>query len=122
VESKPASVIYAAFASPRRAEASMYVPSLLAMLAGNVLLLSSALVLNGLLILLIAILAIDAVSKILTSWRAPHSARVPPILNGLIDFACAVLLWYLSRIIGTGEAIGIFWMSCDSPTARSPAP
>ena len=85
----------------------MYVPSLLAMLAGNVLLLSSALVLNGLLILLIAILAIDGVSKILTSWRAPHSARVPPIVNGLIDFACAVLLWYLSRVIGTSEAIGI---------------
>ena len=98
---------YAAFASPRRAEASMYVPSLLAMLAGNVLLLSSALVLNGLLVLLIAILAVDGVSKILTGWRAPHSARVPPIVNGLIDFACAVLLWYLSRIIGTGEAVGI---------------
>jgi hypothetical protein len=41
----------------------MYVPSLLAMLAGNVLLLSSALVLNGLLILLIAILAVDGLSK-----------------------------------------------------------
>ena len=98
---------YAAFASPRRAEASMYVPSLLALLAGNVLLLSSALVLNGLLILLIAILAVDGLSKILIGWRDPHSARVPPIVNGLIDFACAVLLWYLSRIIGTGEAIGI---------------
>src|SRR3974377_618922 len=53
---------YAAFASPRRAEASMYVPSLLALLAGNVLLLSSALVLDGLLILLIAIFVLDAVS------------------------------------------------------------
>jgi len=98
---------YAAFASPRRAEARVYVPSFLAMLAGNVLLLSSALVLNGLLILLIAILAVDGLSKILTGWRAPHSARVPSIVNGLVDFACAVLLWYLSRIIGTGEAVGI---------------
>jgi uncharacterized membrane protein HdeD (DUF308 family) len=98
---------YAAFASPRRAEASMYVSSLLAMLAGNVLLLSSALVLNGLLILLIAILAVDGLSKILTGWRDPPSARVPPIVNGLVDFACAVLLWYLSRIIGAGEAVGI---------------
>ena len=98
---------YAAFASPRRAEASMYVSSLLAMLAGNVLLLSSAFVLNGLLILLIAILAVDGLSKILTGWRDPPSARVPPIVNGLVDFACAVLLWYLSRIIGAGEAVGI---------------
>jgi hypothetical protein len=55
----------------------------------------------------IAILAVDGLSKILTSWRAPHSARVPSIVNGLVDFACAVLLWYLSRIIGTGEAVGI---------------
>src|SRR6516165_5208313 len=98
---------YAAFASPRRAEASMYVPSLLAMLAGNVLLLSSAFVLNGLLILLITILGIDGLNKILTGWRGPYSTRVPLIVNGLIDFACAVLLWYLSGIIGTGEAVGI---------------
>jgi uncharacterized membrane protein HdeD (DUF308 family) len=98
---------YAAFASPRRAEASMYVPSLLAMLAGNILLLSSAFVLNGLLILLIAILAVDGISTFLTGWRGPYSARVPLIVNGLIDFACAVLLWYLSRMIGTGEAVGI---------------
>ena len=125
---------YAAFASPRRAEASMYVPSLLAMLAGNVLLLSSALVLNGLLILLIAILAVDGVSKILTGWRAPHSARAPPIVNGLVDFACAVLLWYLSQIIGTSEAIGIImglvilaagWrllMASDEAATLAPAP
>src|SRR5690349_14924563 len=50
---------YAVFSSPQRAQARRYVPSLLAMLAGNVLLLSSALVLNGLLILFIAILAVD---------------------------------------------------------------
>ena len=83
---------YAAFASPRRAEARMYVPSLLAMAAGTVLLLSSALLLNGLLILLIAILAVDGLSKILTAWRDPPSARVPPIVNGLADFGCATLL------------------------------
>jgi hypothetical protein len=38
---------YAAFVSPQRAEASAYLPSLLAMLLGNILLLSSALVLDG---------------------------------------------------------------------------
>ena len=63
---------YAAFTSPRRAEASAYLPSVLAMLAGNILLLSSALVLNGLLILLFAILVIDGLSKILT---VPASRR-----------------------------------------------
>jgi hypothetical protein len=98
---------YAAFASPRRAQARMYVPSLLAMAAGNVLLLSSALVLNGLLILLIAILVIGGASKILTAWREPHASRMPPIANGFADFGCAALLWYLSRIIGAGQAAGI---------------
>src|SRR3974390_2319387 len=98
---------YAAFASPRRAEARMYLPSLLAMLAGNILLLSSALVLNGLLILLIAILVVDGLSKIMTGWRGSRSARAPPIVNGFVDFGCAALLWYLSRVIGPGEAAGI---------------
>jgi uncharacterized membrane protein HdeD (DUF308 family) len=98
---------YAVFSSPQRAQARRYVPSLLAMLAGNVLLLSSALVLNGLLILFIAILAVDGLSKILTARRDLHTARVPAIVNGLVDFACVVLLWYLSRVIGTGEAVGI---------------
>lgn len=98
---------YAVFSSPQRAQARRYVPSLLAMLAGNVLLLSSALVLNGLLILFIAILAVDGLSKILTARRDLHAARVPAIVNGLVDFACVVLLWYLSRVIGTGEAVGI---------------
>jgi uncharacterized membrane protein HdeD (DUF308 family) len=98
---------YAVFSSPQRAQARRYVPSLLAMLAGNVLLLSSALVLNGLLILFIAILAVDGLSKILTARRDLHAARVPALVNGLVDFACVVLLWYLSRVIGTGEAVGI---------------
>jgi hypothetical protein len=68
---------YAAFASPRRAEASAYLPSLLALLAGNILLLSSALVLSGLLILLVTILVVDGLGKILTIWRQPHSAASP---------------------------------------------
>src|SRR6516164_5855769 len=38
---------YAAFTSPRRADASAYLPCLLALLAGNLLLLSSALVVSG---------------------------------------------------------------------------
>ena len=41
---------YAVFTSPRSTEASAYLPGVLAFLAGNVLLLSSALVFRGLLI------------------------------------------------------------------------
>ena len=77
------------------------------MLAGNILLLSSALVLSGLLILLIAILVVDGLSKILTVWRKPSTERVPAVVNALVDFACAALLWYLSRIIGAERAVGI---------------
>jgi len=98
---------YAAFTSPRRAQPSAYLTSLLAMLAGNVLLLSSALVLDGLLILLTAILVVDGFGKILTAWRNPHSARVPSLINGLLDLAGAALLWFLSRKIGAEQAIGI---------------
>jgi hypothetical protein len=98
---------YAAFVSPRRAEASVYLPSLLAMLAGNVLLLSSALVFSGLLILLIAILVVDGFIKILTVWRKGPTERVPAVVNALVDFACAALLWNLSRIVGADLAVGI---------------
>lgn len=73
---------YATFASPRRAEASAYLTCLLALLAGNLLLLSSAVVLSGLLILLVAILVIDGLGKILTVWRKPHAPRVPTVVNG----------------------------------------
>jgi hypothetical protein len=98
---------YAAFTSARRAELSGYLPSLLAMLAGNLLLLSSALVLGGLLILLVAILLADGLAKILTVAREPRPARIPKIINGLVDLGCAAILWYLSRLIGTERAIGI---------------
>ena len=98
---------YAAVVSPRRGQVSAYLPSALALLAGNVLLLSSALVLDGLLILLIVILVIDGIGKMLTAWREPRSARIPPLVNGLLDLAGAALLWYLSRKIGTGQAIGV---------------
>ena len=64
---------HATFASPRRTDATAYLSPLLAMLAGNLLLLSSALVLGGLLILLIAILVIDGFGKILTVWRKPDA-------------------------------------------------
>jgi hypothetical protein len=77
------------------------------MLAGNILLLSSALVLSGLLILLIAILVADGCSKILTAWRKLPTERVPAVVNALVDFACAALLWYLSRIVGADLAVGI---------------
>src|SRR5262245_43749123 len=62
---------YAAFMSARRAEVSAYLPSALAMLAGNLLLLSSALVVSGLLILLFTILVVDGSAKILAVWRRP---------------------------------------------------
>ena len=46
---------YFAFASPRRSELRVYLPCLLALVAGNLLLLSSGLVLSGLLLLLLAV-------------------------------------------------------------------
>src|SRR5262249_18795395 len=100
---------YAAFTSPRRANASAsaYLPCLLALFAGNLLPLSSVRGVSGLLILLVAILLIDGFGKILAVWRKPHAPRVPTIVNGLVDFGCAALLWHLSRIIGTERAIGI---------------
>ena len=98
---------YAAFNSPRRADASAYLPCLLALLAGNLLLLSSAMVLSGLLILLIAILLIDGFGKILTVGRKSQAPRVPALVNGLVDLGCAALLWQLSRTIGAERAIGI---------------
>ena len=98
---------YATFASPRRTDATAYLSSLLAMLAGNLLLLSSALVLGGLLILLIAILVIDGFGKILTVWRKPDAPRAAAVINGLVGLGCAALLWLLSRIIGAERAIGL---------------
>ena len=86
---------------------ALYLLSMLAMLAGNLLLLSSALVLSGLLFLLCAILVINGLSKILTIWRKPPSERASTIVSGLVDFACAALLWFLSRIIGVEQAVGI---------------
>src|SRR5262249_12336156 len=98
---------YAAFPWPQGANASAYLPCLLALLAGNLLLLSSALVVSGLLILLVGILLIDGFGKILAVWRKPQAPRVPTIVNGLVDFGCAALLWHLSRMIGAERAIGI---------------
>src|SRR5262249_4298505 len=98
---------FAAAASPGRRQVSAYLPGALALLAGNLLLMSSALVLDGLLILLIVILLIDGIGKVLTAWRESRSGRIPSIVSGLLDFAGAALLWYLSRKIGTGQAIGI---------------
>jgi uncharacterized membrane protein HdeD (DUF308 family) len=97
---------YAAFTSPRWTKLTAYLPSVLALLAGNVLLFSPALVFSGLLFLLIAILLLDGCNKLLTAWRDPTS-RVPTIVNGLIDFGCAALFWYLNGIIGIEQAIGL---------------
>ena len=98
---------YAAFQSPRRREISAYFSSVLAMLAGNVLLLSSNLVLNGLVILLFAILLFDGATKLVAVKRSSSSERFPIIINGLIDFGCAALLWYLIQMVGAEQAVGI---------------
>ncbi len=98
---------YTAFMSPRGAEASAYLPSVFALLAGNVLLLSSALVFRGLLILLIAILAVDGFGKFIAAWRRSHPDRLPLVLNGIVDLGCAAVIWYLSRFIGAVQAIGV---------------
>ena len=98
---------YATFSSQRGGEASAYLSSLLAILAGNILLLSSALVLSGLLVLLIAILLVDGLGKILTAWREAPPERFPLLFFGLIDIGCAALVWYLRRFISAAAAIGI---------------
>src|SRR5262245_41543234 len=98
---------YAAFNSPQSSEVRSYLPSALALLAGNVLLISSSLVFSGLLFLLMGTLAASAFSKIVRTWRKSSSVWAPDIVNGLLDFGCAALLWYLSRTIGTGQAVGI---------------
>src|SRR5258707_14752999 len=91
---------YVAFKSPRGSEASAYLPSALAFLAGNVLLLSSALVGQGLLVLPIAILTVDGVGKIIAGLRLSPPSRLASVLNGLFDLGCAAMIWYLSRFIG----------------------
>ena len=126
---------YAAFRSPQHDKIGAYLPSVLALLAGNLLILSSALVLSGLQVVLVAILVIDGLSKILRNLQWSHglrpigvlaellmepfqiliqmgrsrppSERVPTIVSGLVDFACAALLWYLGRIIGAELAVGV---------------
>ena len=98
---------YAAFRSTRSAEISAYVPSALAMLGGNMLLLSSSLVINGLVILLFLILIFDGASKIIAVTRNSSSERLPIVVNGLIDFGCAALLWYLIHLVGAERAVGI---------------
>src|SRR5258707_6487180 len=97
---------YIAFTSSRGTEASTYLPGALAFLAGNLLLLSPALVHRGLLILLVAILRVDGFGKIIAAWRRSQD-RLPLVFNGLVDFGCAAVIWYLSRFIGVVQAIGI---------------
>ncbi len=98
---------YAALTSPQRGTASVYLPSLLTMLAGLLLFFSSALVVNGLLLLLIGILVMGGFSKILSAWRTDRSYRTATAVNGLIDLGCAALLWSLSGLIRLEQAIGI---------------
>src|SRR5258705_1190097 len=121
---------YIAFTSPRGAEASTYLPSALAFLAGNLLLLSPALVHRGLFILLIALLTVDGFGKIIAAWRGSHPDRLPLVFNGLVDLGCAAVIWYLSRFIGVVQAIGIIvgayivaagWRGLIGPVESVPA-
>ena len=98
---------YAAIKSSRRSELSAYLPSALALCARNLLLLSSALVLSGLLILLFAILVADGLSKIWLVRRKLSEERGPALISALIDFVSAALLWYLSRGVGAERAVGL---------------
>ncbi len=98
---------YAAFGSPNRTKLSAYLPSILALGAGNLLLLSSSLVLSGLVVLLSAILVADGLSKVLILRSSLPAQRGPAVINALIDFACAALLWYLSRGAGAERAVGL---------------
>src|SRR5262245_59282241 len=97
----------AALKSQRRDQVSAYVPSMPAMVAGTLLLLSSPLALTGLLSLLFGVLLINGLSEILTVWRKAPSEWVARLVNGFVDLGCAALLWFLSRIIGAELAIGI---------------
>ena len=88
-------------------EPSAYLPSALHFLPA--ICCCSALPLSSvaLLILLIAILTIDGFGKIITAWRRSYPDRLPLVLNGLIDFGSAAVIWVLSRFIGIAQAIGI---------------
>jgi hypothetical protein len=97
---------YAAFRSPSRTKLSAYLPSILALCAGNLLFLSSSLVLSGLVVLLSAILVTDGLSKIVILRSKLPAQRGPAVINAFIDFACAALLWYLSRGAGAERAVG----------------
>jgi hypothetical protein len=76
------------------------------MCAGGLLLLSSALLLSGLVLLLLAILVTDGLSKLVAVWSKPPAERGPAVINAMIDFGSAALLWYLSRVVGAERAIG----------------
>jgi uncharacterized membrane protein HdeD (DUF308 family) len=97
----------ATFRSAQRTDVTAYLPSLLALFAGVVVFHSPALVLDGLLILLGAALAVDGVGKIVAAWRGQNPARVALLVNGLIDIAIVLLLWLLRHLVGPAQAVGI---------------
>jgi len=97
---------YTTFRSPSQTKLSAYLPSILALGAAALLLLSSSLVLSGLVVLLSAILVADGLSKILILRSRLPAERGPAVINALIDFACAALLWYLSRGAGAERIVG----------------
>ena len=118
----------ATFASPRRGQVSGYLPSLFAMLAAIVVFHSPVLVLNGLLILLAASLAISGATKMMAAVREQHP-RMVLMVNGVIDVVMALLLWFVRDIFGTPQAVGIAigiyvaaagWRMLLSPDAPAP--
>ena len=69
---------------------------------------SPAFVTNGLVAILIALLAFDAVSRGASALsRSGKNARLPMAVGAMLDIAVAALLWWLTRRIGAPIAIGL---------------
>ena len=99
--------MHAAFDSPRRTQINAYLPGALALVAAIVVFFAPALVLSGLLILLTASLVVDGGSKLFAAFRNQGAARAPLLINGIIDIALALLLWFLRHSLGTTEVVGV---------------
>ena len=104
---------YTTFRSPHTwNKLSSYVPSILALGASFVLLVSPSLVLNSLPIALAVLLAADGVSKIVIAVARTHQSRVLFLINGFVDCGLALLVWLVSRWIGVALAVGLAVGGC----------
>ena len=104
---------YTTFRSPHTwNKPSSYVPSILALGASIVLLVSPSLVLNSLPVALAVLLAADGVSKIVIAVARKHESRVLFLINGFVDWGLALLVWLVSRWIGVALAVGLAVGGC----------